>query len=87
MMQEAGAPEEHLKELWREAAIAFKAPLESSFMGEAEPMLEFMRLSLRRRHPGISESLVREIFSDVAVLSEIAESVRELNSVETDVKN
>ena len=87
VMTDAGAPAEHIAELWREASVAFKDPLNSSFMNDAVPVLEFMRLSLRKQHPKIAAADISAMFDDPDVLAEVMADVQSLNSVEANVKN
>ena len=86
-MTEVGAPPEHITEVWREATVAVQKPMTSNFLKEPEPLVEFVYLSLRRKHSQVTNEFVRVMLEDNKVLQQIVDLTDRLNAVEAAAKN
>jgi hypothetical protein len=84
---EAGAPAECLKQLWDDAMRWYKNPLAAPCIEDEASMTEFIALSLRKRHPEVTLTIVQDMLSDPNLLAELSATAQGLNSVETDIKN
>jgi len=86
LMTEAGAPAEHITELWKEALAAAKKPLQSGFVQEPECLEEFFLLSLQRKNPDINSGTVKKMLSDPDILNQMIKTTKDLNEDEVEVK-
>jgi hypothetical protein len=82
MLTGAGAPVEHVKLLWDEATRYMQVPLASPAMGEPEMIRAFLVLSLRRKHPDITEDTVNAMLSDNDVVGQMRKLTGALNDQE-----
>jgi len=87
MMAAAGAPQEHLAALWAEMRAALKNPLVDEWLGDVPVFREFMRLSLRRKHPDITSDELGRMLDDQAVYTMFLTWGTELNATQDEVKN
>jgi len=86
MMTEAGAPPEHVKELWREVENGLKHPLQDEWLQEPEPLLEMVLLSLRYKQPDITPEEVERLLSNEKVLEQFRGAAEELNATDVEAE-
>jgi hypothetical protein len=82
LLQAAGAPKEHLDQVWKQTLVDMKFPLASSFMDDIEPLVELFYLSLRRQSPAFTRETCREMVDSPEVVAQIKKAINELDKTD-----